>query len=384
MSTYFKKGKVYINNVLNFLLLNYPTLVLSIAYIFKGDNVTTFECAFFTLAIILCCKSYKFKVDFPFILQCSIVLPLLVISFFREESLADFLTFISLVISLIFFELFSNKFNFTENFSNYLLQNEKIYYSSQILFYIILFKSFVENGFQSGWGTEVLAGPFSLSHKLAYLLTYLDLICVFLFVKKKSKLAIVFAIINVCLVLMTAVRTALFAILVIGLYFLFKKKAKSIMYVFLLVAIGLVILLQTNVLEAVILKTDNSRLGGSISNGRPEIFLSSLQYLTNQSSIGRYIFGGGISKLYSWNYNHYGLEIHAHNDFLNIAVCYGLPMLIVFVRQLKTFIYGRNAIWTLLFILSFAFFNGFFNYHEAIICIIYIKAFFEYAFNNEN
>lgn len=313
------------------------------------------------------------------IMQLSIIFLILVyslyyISKYSSESIIQYSMFI---LYLIFFSNSTSR----SRCLNFIFRQENTFFLMSIIYFILLgYTIFNGTGIQSdNWETTTLCGPYNLPHTLSYELLGLILVALILYDKypNKKKLLIGVFVSSIC-ILLTAVRSTLL-MLVICLFIFWKKQRinKKFYLVVISMLALLYILLNTNLVNSLIEKTISAIEGGSITNGRGLIAVSSFKAF-EQASIQGKLFGIGMENLMQNNMTKIGLNIQAHNDLLNILVCYGLINMILSIFIIIRFFKGRGMFEGIVVFLIPFLFNGVYLYPAFVIVLLQFRIFFFY------
>lgn len=371
-------NKLRINIKLLFqdLLIAYPVVNILWCVAFKGDNMMLLSCTYCLLLIGLYIFRFKKinKKTFEILVLLLLVLPLEI-----ERDLQMISLYVSFIMANIMLCLYS-----TDNISiNEYLEAFKIKrkFSNmvQVTFCIILSLYVLKYGFRAGWNTFVLQGPYNYAHTLAYLFFFMLMIDAYYYIEDKAITSSILIAINLVGVFLTAVRSALLASIVIIIYILYKMLTKKqfmkvISYLVLLVIMTF-IAYKCGFFNALLAKTKLAVNHGSISNGRGEILSSSLNALSQGSMFINTTVGIGMTNLIKWNGVNINAPIHAHNDFGDALVCYGMLALCVYIYNLLKFS-RKKVIWIAGTLGLLAYSNGLFVYSDVIPMLIYSRILF--------
>ncbi len=298
---------------------------------------------------------------------------------------SDYYSFVLII--LLFFS-FSDQ-GVRQRFTVFFRKFEKMYMASVISTFVALIVSIAFlDGLHKGFGISlpILYGPYSVPHELGYALT--GMYCgLGLLSERNEKKIKVLKIICVILVIWTAARSAVIAIALVicADYLSIKRRSLKLIIGAVLVCAGLYIFLFTDVLynNPLMQKTLLSISNGSITNGRERFASIILDYYSNNTSIIQKILGIGMGKLREiMLYNPtIGVGIHAHNDYVNALVGFGVFGLIVFViGQTKMFIVAKSKPYALMLemlIFILAFYNGIAMYTVFTPILIIVALFFD-------
>lgn len=376
-------------NVLYTLFLIYPAISILIAFLFQGNNLILFSLLY---------SSCIFFMEFNFIKKieksiCIIILYLIItfsFSLSRENlsQISNVLMYIFTVCSYIFY---SYKYLNIKDFSKFLEKNQKIWIISETIFYGILLLDTLKNGLYAGWSTMVIKGPYNYPHTLSYILILMSLIDLYFCYKKKSLWYLFPFGVNIALIVLTAVRTTLLALVIIIAFLMWKfftqKQIKKLCFVFVFLFLLIFIMYHYGILQSVIDKSLLAiRQNNSFTNGRFDIIQSSLKALDGDgiNFVLNCIFGVGMTKLLNNNSIFLNAAIHGHNDFVDVLVSFGVLNLIIYTITFFKFS-KKNRLWTFAFLGILAFGNGLYCYIDAIPIIVFVRIFFENVnFSNQD
>lgn len=374
--------KLSYKKILYFLLIIYPVINIIVYFIFHGNNMNIFSCVYCFALFILNMAATKGKVvktDIPMIVW---MLLTVILSFARESSYSFGSGSLLLVGTMIYLMLFSENARYNLIDGAIINRYEKLFLTAQIIYIGLLLIYVIQNGLTYGWGTRVLQGPYNYPHTLAYILLLFTMGDFFYFIKNRDKISLIFATVTIALILMTAVRTVILSLVVVLLYilkeFLDIKKIKNLISLIFFGLIGFYFINRYNLINALFQKTALAVQNNSITNGRWAILVASLNSIrTFQGDpIYAFLFGIGMSALTSNNYLTYGAAIHAHNDFVDIIVCYGVINLVIYIYLFLRFT-KTGRLWFLLTIGLLAIGNGLYMYIEAVPMLYISRVLFE-------
>lgn len=257
---------------------------------------------------------------------------------------------------------------------------------------LLLFGVVFKHGLRAeGWGVSVplLYGQFEIPHSLAYILLALYALSSLQYRLYKKKLPLYMMGLSFVCVVWTGVRSGLLALLILVImdYLGIKNKTRKITVMFVLVVGVLGLLSFTDILtnNPLVQKTMNAAESGTISNGRDK-FAQVLfaYYLFAESNMERFC-GIGINGIRQIMKSVYNVEIHAHNDFFNVLLGYGMPgtvlfwsMLIAFCKKVK---FGF-IVFVILVILALT--NGLFMYISFTPLMIYLAIYVDQFFDKND
>ena len=149
------------------------------------------------------------------------------------------------------------------------------------------------------------------------------------------------------------------------------------MYCFLLF-VCIYIAYNYGLFDALLTKSKLALENGSISNGRSSILISSLYALKQGNEYVNTICGVGMTNLLKWNGININANIHAHNDFVDALVGFGLIGLGIYVYNFVKFC-KNSFIWMMGTVGFLAYVNGLFVYSDIIPILIYAKLLFSHS-----
>lgn len=268
--------------------------------------------------------------------------------------------------------------SFRNLYFDFLINNEKKYTFYLILYYLAVTVTILNGvGISYGWGTTSLQGPYGLAHIFAYELLLLAINCYLLYVGTKKIKWIIFYALNFVLMVLTSVRSTLLCALVIILYyFIVKKDYKKILLFFAGCGIFFLVYTYTPLFKTVLEKTINAAGTGDVTNARFIIWEKSFDFFANSDFIHK-LFGNGMQGLMDYNLIHTRMQIHAHNEFIDILAAYGIVSFSIFVCLLKRIVSGKGAIGFLLAYGVLAWFNGIYSECSFVIGLISFRLLFE-------
>lgn len=255
-----------------------------------------------------------------------------------------------------------------------------------ISFYFLLLISILFfNGARMGsvWGLSfpVLYGPYSVTHNIAYQLIIMYAVASLNFRRSKKGIYLIFMIASVLCCVWTVARSGLLALAVVILTDYFSVRKASVKAViaasglFVLLYLGLFTDFLTN--NPIVQKSIISAQGGSISNGR-ELFSAYVMnyYLTSTSFIQK-LFGVSLYTIRSLLKVRWYVEIHAHNDFVNILAGFGIYGLIGFIYSLLKLVkHTPKGILLLIVLVILSWYNGLYMYVSFVPAIPILMVFY--------
>ena len=375
-------NKLNNRNIIHNLIIVYPLINIITCYVFNGDNMNVFSWAYCMVLCALVVINRGLKMSKKLMITFPILIITILISFLREESFTfavGSLLFSATVLYLLLFEENKKKDAVSVDL---LLNKSKLYVIIQIAYVSVLLFWVSRHGLRAGWNTWVLQGPYNYPHTLSYILLFFLIGDLLFFLKRKEKIYVILAGVSTILVFMTAVRTTLFSAVFVFLYFfrelLDKKKMKYLIIVAIVAVVAVFLAERYGLLNALFQKTKLAvTVNNSFSNGRLQIASASLRTLSNYkgNKILCYLFGTGLTELANNNNIYIGERIHAHNDFIDILVCYGIINLTLYVYA---FFRSKKAYpWFVATIGLLAAANGLYMYIDCIPIIVIARLYFE-------
>ncbi len=233
-------------------------------------------------------------------------------------------------------------------------------------------------------GTLVFSGLSNGSHTIASISCLAIIILIVLNTNQKmSKLSLISLIMYILIIFESGSRIYLL-VLISMLYTFYIEKIKTIkhykLYTLLLIMIISFAIYDSNMIDRFISTANNKYISEnkleSFSSGR----LIWWKYDINDFktlNLTNKIFGKGNHYVFELNYRSYGLNIWAHNDFIQILISYGLIgllfYLIIFGRALLNFYDKKNILYSLVIFLTMigiATLNGFYTQQHMVFCIL--------------
>ena len=352
------------------LVLLYPIANILFSTLTGAEHYSTFTIMYVFAILLTCIWRNHCRVDVNFIIIGSVFLITMSVAYNKSGSiLLQFFSF------LLLLDAYHYK-DYEETFKKNILESDKLIFRGicfylAVLFYTVVFK----DGIQTGWGTVVLYGPYSLSHILAYEL--LAILCLALFVykiKMETKWLVLGAVLEVLIVL-TCVRSAILSSAFVLIWLLHSFNLKRKFEYILLGGIVLGILAYFRVFDQVITKSLYAMGNGSITNGR-EWIVNSVSMIYEESSVFEKVFGSGYENLLRGNYRYLGTAIQGHNDLLTILISFGIVGGGLYTEELIRFIKGKGGIGCFLMLAVLVYYNGLFLYTSMVIGLIVVRIFF--------
>lgn len=266
------------------------------------------------------------------------------------------------------FELFSNK-EVRQRFYKY-FENAWKRFILYIIIYLmlILFSFFKGEALRQDSGIRVLYGPYEIPHYFAYII--LGVYCgISEFEKKLSrKLILCLKLICCIIIICTAVRSAALALGVLVVYDYISIRGiqkKGILIIcgllgFLYILFGTDLLVNNAIVEKTIYAI---KYGGSITNNRDWFRKAAFEYYFHDINILQQLVGASMPNLISAINRSVGFAIHAHNDYANILVGYGMIAFVGLLYYQKKYL-NISQCWSAkiffqLYLFTLCFFNGF-------------------------
>ena len=256
-------------------------------------------------------------------------------------------------------------------------------------FALLLFGIVFKHGLRAeGWGVSVplLYGQFEIPHSLAYILLALYALSSMQFRNGAKKFPLYMMILTFICVVWTGVRSGLIALLILVImdFIGIKNKTKKITVIFSLTMIFVLLMSFTDVLtnNPLAQKTINAAETGTISNGREKFAAVLAAYFMYGENVFDKIVGIGINGIRDIMLLAYNVGIHAHNDFFNVLLGYGILGSVIFWGIILEFC--RKAKWGIfvfVVLLILALTNGLFMYICFTPMIIFISIYVDQYFD---
>lgn len=238
------------------------------------------------------------------------------------------------------------------------------------------------------WQGTFFRGTNSMPHTLSYLMlaTMIFGIIYIIYTHKKWFL-VMFLVPSYCIFASGARVSLILAILLIAIllsYVMTEKEKNLIIKAFKILppVIILLFLLRNKILNSNLMAKITTRItSGNSTAGRIYIWSDLLKHYLYDSSIIQYFWGQGDDKTYYFNLNNIrvGVEVWAHNDFMQIIIGKGFigffMYIIALLNYIKTLIRRSGNIYTLaiiVFIIVAAVLNGFYSYRDINMCIPFL------------
>ena len=182
---------------------------------------------------------------------------------------------------------------------------------------------------------------------------------------------------------MGAARTYLIpTVILILMYYRIKLQNTKIKYLIILAAVVVAILYIPNsfIIQRFSLAAAEGAYSGhseltAMSSGRFEIWDLDMAAFAQNSFFAKLI-GRGFDYLYSYNKEHYGVSIWAHNDFIHILVSAGIVGVLYYIALLWNLIAkstqrGISKIWLITFTIPVAILNGMYTYQQYVFSVVF-------------
>lgn len=367
--------KISTNRINNFLLLWYPLLNLVICYSFMGDMMNTFSLLICGTIVFINYKNLLKRKNYMVILFW--VLVTLCVSFVRDErpGITSCMVY-SITCMILIVDAETDISKIRKIFIDY----SGSFLCMQILFFLVLAVYVLQYGLTAGWNTYVLQGPYLYPHTLAYIILLMMMVDSYLWMNSKKNVVFLFIVICAGCIVLTAVRSVLIVVAITALYALhrlfYRQRFNKLLFSLLIGVTVLAVAYRMGIFEIVVHKTNLALANSSITNGRGDIVVSSLNALEGDWILVKYLFGVGMDALQANNLLYYGADIHAHNDLIDVLICHGIPNLLIYIYLLGKFS-RNNIIWFAVSLGILVIFNGLFPYIDCIPILLYSKILFD-------
>lgn len=258
-------------------------------------------------------------------------------------------------------------------------RNDKIISMVAILdFFIIMISVLVPSCYIQHWGGEqYLIGFTGSAHAMAASCCLAMTIMMLNLIKKKFNLLnLLILAIYVLVILKTGARIFIVPSILIIFYYIYKKvrKASWRLIIYIIGACGFIFsFLNSSMMKKIIFAIQNpysKSMLESLSGSRSVFWKVDINAFF-EADTSKMLFGHGFDYVYALNLKMVGMEIWAHNDFINILLSIGLVGFFVYVgilsKTMKNISKWNSRFDTLLLLLYFlfpAFFNGFYSYYH--------------------
>lgn len=279
---------------------------------------------------------------------------------------SDYYTFVFFMLSL---EVFMKK-NVRLSFFDFFLKNYNRYITFTALFGVIMILSLIfGNGLRYNYDSvaPILYGPYDVQHQLGYILTGIYCaVSVYQYGGFSNVLLRLIKVLCVLCVVCTGVRSAFLGMLIVILadYFSMRNVSKKALVAVISILVVSYVVFFTDILYQIpiVQRTLYATSQGSITNGRERFADVLITYYKTATNFIEKFCGIGMTNLRDVMRNAHIGGIHAHNDYVNALVGYGLIGLLIYVVcQLRVLFSMNNRFYTVLlgalfFILSY--YNG--------------------------
>lgn len=371
-------------SIINYFICIFPLANQILYLIFDGGYTSVFYIFSAFILLILAIKTYKIKTKDFFLI--AIMIYISVISLLVHEYIAE----LPILVEYIFFVATAfvlNNEKFKAELLSFLYRNEKMVLLINYLYIIIISLTVVfGKGLLIGWGTITLTGPYGTPHMLAYeSISLLSLNMIFLMNRMKLKHIILIIIYSV-IILLSASRVALIGLFVIFFVFLQKLNiSKKILIVVSLSFLMTYLFLYTDILNPLIEKTTLAINNGSISNGRLEIFESSLKTFFDFDKNWKWFVGIGYKELMEGNDRLIHYAIQGHNDIINAFICTGPVFCVIFLYSVFRISKGqRGSFFKFLLLMCLINLNGLVSYFSFSVTTMIVLILFEFEDKERN
>lgn len=367
--------KISTNRINNCLLLWYPLLNLVFCYLFMGNMMNTFSLLICGTIVFINYKNLLKRKNYMVILFW--VLVTLCVSIVRDERLGITSCMLYSITCMIFIvDAETDISKIRKIFIDY----SGSFLCMQILFFLVLAVYVLQYGLTAGWNTYVLQGPYLYPHTLAYIILLMMMVDSYLWMNSKKNVVFLFIVICAGCIVLTAVRSVLIVVAITALYALhrlfYRQRFNKLLFSLLIGVTVLAVAYRMGIFEIVVHKTNLALANSSITNGRGDIVVSSLNALEGDWILVKYLFGVGMDALQANNLLYYGADIHAHNDLIDVLICHGIPNLLIYIYLLGKFS-RNNIIWFAVSLGILVIFNGLFPYIDCIPILLYSKILFD-------
>jgi membrane protein len=374
-------------NVIYYLILTYPFVQLLIGCIFEGKNLATTSVIYMAVIATMLLKHNKeISIRWLGALLCAIAFP--TISLLHTGNAIEFGVEISFVVyfcaTVVLLYTYSDGQFLLEQFREFVLNRQHLVIWVNFLYLSLLGIHVMIYGLSAGWTTYVLQGPYFLPHSLAYVLLMILCLNVMLAMATKRIIYTGFSLILLGLIIMTAVRTILFNIIAIALFVLYKliisRNIKGGIYFLISLVLFISVGIYLDIFDALIEKTAAAIIGSDITSGRGTILIGTLlPFIDEGIPVYQWFIGAGLNEVFYNNITFMGAAIHAHNDFVDVIVSYGLITFFLYMLFMYQFS-KKNVLLIFSFVFILAYSNGLFMYVDCLPILIYIRLLFESEF----
>ena len=234
-----------------------------------------------------------------------------------------------------------------------------------------------EIGFIEAQRSKILIGFFKFEHGLAYHVLILYAMTFMLDNKKHKTFVLVLKAVLAGIIIFTGVRSAA---LVLIIMMLFDYTEQSSLTKLMIAVVGVFVLIGVwDRIEDVkripiVEKTIRAADIGDVTNGRYDLNQIGLNCYFNKTSTVQKWFGYKMNELRNEYEVLAGNRFHAHNDFINILLGYGIANLIIAVTVLIRFAERPLKLLMILMLGILAYTNGLFMYLPFVVMLPIFKA----------
>ena len=265
------------------------------------------------------------------------------------------------------------------DYTNLIFMEQKRLIGAGIIYFSVLLISMIGfGGIVNTWGIISIKGPYEINHELAYIALALAALYAVLYKINNIKIYLLFQCLCYLIVVASGVRTAA-VVLLINVFWEFVKLNvnKKISFTLFGMLILLVIATQTDLLtnNPIMQKNASAEESGNLTNGRTAFWSEDIQYYMDDTHLKEKVLGIGIGNIRNINSKAFGMNIHAHNDILNILIGFGAIYMLLFSSTIFRFCRFKNGHLFFLELLVFIMGNGLYMY-SIVFCLPMIKIYF--------
>lgn len=278
------------------------------------------------------------------------------------------------------------------------LKNDKRYVNFILMVWTILviISIFIPSSWPYEWGSEKYFGSYCKSvfrlAPTALFIGTLAICCMNVYHEKKY---FIYGLIPLFCFLMGGSRTYMIVgllLFVMAWYYYANSKKMFIMTIIPVTLILGVLILNSSMMDKfnAVTYTKNSYFDfwGTITSGRSIFWKADLEAFKDSAVVNK-LFGNGFNYIYDVNYKAFRGLVWAHNDFIQILISHGLILLVIYISiMIKAFEINANkkdripeflaiGIW-----IFNAFFNMFYTYFCAVLCLPFILLIIRHRNNN--
>lgn len=323
-------------------------------------------CAELKLILSNSCNNIKVNLIYSIYLFFIIIIEVILWGYYYLFNL-DFYGYILL---LFLFIVFSDK-SYLECMHNIIINKNKFKKLIFAFYFLLIFSILFMHGLQVNdtWGISlpVLYGPFEIPHGLSYTMIILYCLASVHLHRTGKKVYLALMIIAAICSVWTGVRSGVLAlgIVILSDYFSIRNVSKKFIIGGGIICVLVYLALFTDILSnnPIMQKTNNAISRGTISNGREMFSNYLMNFYVNIFSLFQKLFGISITGIRELMYIRWGTNIHAHNDFINILMGYGIIGFVPFIYGLiRLCRQAPKYIYLLLVLGVLAYYNGLFMY----------------------